>query len=100
MKRFYSIKLRENKENIPPYVAKHLLRQESPLINYLAEARALKYVHRKKTDRLDCYAEEKYLMVGKMKYPEMFGRKTRMGFIELYISMKIKQKMMLSKGST
>ena len=100
MKRFYSIKLKENMQQVPPYVAKHLLRKESPLMGYLAERKALKFVYRKKTNVLDCYAEEKHLMVGKLKYPDMFGRKGRMGFMELYISMKIKQQMMLSKGST
>jgi hypothetical protein len=48
---------------------------------------------------LDCYGDEKHLMIAKLKYPTMFGRKGRMGFMELYIAMKIKQQMMLSKGS-
>lgn len=80
-------------------MAKHLLKKESPLMNYLAEKRALKFVHRKKTNVLDCYGDEKHLMIAKLKYPTMFGRKGRMGFMELYIAMKIKQQMMLSKGS-
>ncbi len=80
-------------------MAKHLLKKESPLIRYLAENKALKFVHRKSTDKLDCYAEEKHLMIGKLKYPDVFGRKGRMGFMELYISMRIQQQINLSKGS-
>ena len=70
------------------------------LANYLAENKALKFVHRRKTDVLDCYAEEKHLMVGKLKYPDLWGRKTRMGFMELYINMRIQQQMSLSRGSS
>ena len=99
MKRFYSVRLKERNEQIPPYVAKHLLRKESPLIDYLADNKALKYVYRKKTDMLDCYAEEKHLMIAKLKYPNFWGRKTRMGFMELYINMRIQQQMSLSQGS-
>ena len=99
MKRFYSVKLKERNEQIPPFVAKHLLRKESPLIDYLADKKALKYVYRKKTNMLDCYGEEKHLMIAKLKYPNFWGRKTRMGFMELYISMRIQQQMSLSKGS-
>ncbi len=75
------------------------MKKESPLIRYLAENKALKFVHRKATDKLDCYAEEKHLMIGKLKYPDVFGRKGRMGFMELYISMRIQQQINLSKGS-
>ena len=39
-------------------------------------------------------------MLGKMKYPTMFGNKGRMGFMELYIVHKINQKMKIAKGST
>ena len=100
MKRFYSVKLKEKREQVPPYVAKHLLKKESPLFQYLAEHKALKFVHRKKTDLLDCYADEKYLMIGKIKYPNLWGRKTRMGFMELYINLRIQQQMSLSRGSS
>ncbi len=100
MKKFYSVKLKDRRENIPSYVAKQLLKKESPLINYLAENKALKFVHRKKTHVLDCFGEEKHLLIGKLKYPELWGRKTRMGFMELYINMRIQQQMSLSKGST
>ena len=99
MKRFFQIKLKEQRENIPPYVAKHLLKKESPLIRYLADNRALKFVHRKTTDKLDCYADEKHLMIGKLKYPDIFGRKSKMGFMELYINMRIQQQINLEKGS-
>ena len=84
---------------MPAYVAKLLLKKESPLIQYLDENKALRFRHLKKDNILECYGDEKHLVVGKLKYPDLFGRKGRMGFMELYISMKIKQQMMLSKGS-
>lgn len=99
MKRFYSIKLSEHNENVPAYVAKLLLKKESPLIQYLDENKALKFKHLKKQNILECYGDEKHLIVGKLKYPDLFGRKGRMGFMELYISMKIRQQMSLSQGS-
>ena len=99
MKRFYSIKLKHYKENIAPYTAKLVLTKESPLINYLKENRALKWVYRKNRNLLEAYGEEKHLMIGKIKYPEMFGNKGRIGFMELYISHIINKQIMLSKGS-
>ena len=100
MKRFYSIKLKHYKQNLSPYTAKLVLTKESPLINYLKENHALKWVHRKNRNLLEAYAEEKHLMIGKIKYPEMFGNKGRVGFMELYISHVINKRLMLAKGST
>ena len=100
MKRFYSIKLKHYKEKIEPYTAKLVLVKESPLINYLKENHALKWVHRKNRNVLEAYAEEKHLMIGKIKYPEMFGNKERIGFMELYISHVINRQLELAKGST
>ena len=100
MKRFYSIKLKHYKEKIEPYTAKLVLQKESPLINYLSENRALKWVYRKNRNLLEAYGEEKHLMIGKIKYPEMFGNKGRIGFMELYISHIINKRIMLAKGST
>ena len=100
MKRFYSIKLQHYKEKIEPYTAKLVLQKESPLINYLSENCALKWVYRKNRNLLEAYGEEKHLMVGKIKYPEMFGNKGRIGFMELYISHIINKRIMLAKGST
>ena len=100
MKRFYSIKLKHYKEKIEPYTAKLVLQKESPLINYLSENRALKWVYRKNRNVLEAYAEEKHLMIGKIKYPEMFGNKGRVGFMELYISHVINRQINLAKGST
>jgi len=100
VKRFYSIKLSERNENVPAYVAKMLLKNESPLIQYLHENKALRFRHLKKDNILECYGDEKHLVVGKLKFPDLFGRKGRMGFMELYISMKIKQQMSLARGST
>ena len=83
-----------------PYTAKLVLQKESPLINYLREKKALKWVYRKKRNLLEAYADEKHLMIGKILHPEMFGNKGRVGFMELYISHVINQKMELAKGST
>jgi hypothetical protein len=77
-----------------------VLTKESPLINYLKENRALKWVYRKNRNLLEAYGEEKHLMIGKIKYPEMFGNKERIGFMELYISHIINKRIMLAKGST
>ncbi len=100
MKRFYSIKLKHYKEKIQPYTAKLVLTKQSPLINYLSEKKALKWVYRKNRNLLEAYGEEKHLMIGKIKYPEMFGNKGRIGFMELYISHIINKKIMLAKGSS
>jgi hypothetical protein len=100
VKRFYSIKLKYYKENVPSYIAKMLLVKESPLINYLKKNRALKWVYRKNKNVLDCYANEKHLMIGKIKYPEMFGLKGKMGFMELYISHILERQINIARGST
>ena len=100
MKRFYSIKLKYYKEKIQPYTAKLVLTKQSPLINYLKENRALKWVYRKNRNLLEAYGEEKHLMIGKILHPEMFGNKGRVGFMELYISHVINKKLMLAKGSS
>ena len=97
MKRFYSIKLKHYKEKIQPYTAKLVLTKQSPLINYLSEKKALKWVYRKNRNLLEAYGEEKHLMIGKIKYPEMFGNKGRIGFMELYISHIINKKNYVSK---
>ena len=91
MKKFYSIKLKELKENIPRKLAEQMLLDESKLIKYLWKNKALEFRYAKQKHRLDLYADEKYLMLGKMKYPTMFGRKDRMGFMELYILNRINQ---------
>ena len=77
-----------------------MLLDESKLIKYLWKNKALEFRYVKQKHRLDLYADEKYLMLGKMKYPTMFGRKDRMGFMELYILNRINQKISLAKGST
>jgi len=100
VKKFYSIKLKQFKENIPPKLAEQMLIDESKLVKYLWKNNALEFRYPKHKQRLDLYADEKYLMLGKMKYPTMFGNKGRMGFMELYIVHKINQKMKISKGST
>ena len=100
MKRFYSIKLKQYKENLSPYTAKLVLTKQSPLINYLKENHALKWVHRKSRNVLEAYAEEKHLMIGKIKYPDLFGNKGRIGFMELYISHIINRQLEIAKGSS
>ena len=100
MKKFYSIKIKQFKENIPPRLAEQMLLDESKLVKYLWKRKALEFRYPKNKHRLDLYADEKYLMLAKMKYPTMFGKKGRMGFMELYISHRINQQLSLAKGST
>lgn len=77
-----------------------MLIDESKLVKYLWKHDALEFRYPKHKNRLDLYANEKYLMMGKLKYPTMFGNKGRMGFMELYIAHKINKQMSLSKGSS
>ena len=100
VKKFYSIKLKQFKENIPPALAETMLLDESKLVKYLWKNKALEFRYPKHKHRLDLYADEKYLMLGKLKYPNMFGNKKRMGFMELYIVHRINQRMSIGKGST
>tara|TARA_X000001382_G_scaffold54613_1_gene37257 strand:+ start:464 stop:766 length:303 start_codon:yes stop_codon:yes gene_type:complete len=100
VKKFYSIKLKQFKENIPPALAETMLLDESKLVKYLWKHKAMEFRYPKTKDRLDLYANEKYLMLGKLKYPNMFGNKKRMGFMELYIVHRINQRMNLARGST
>jgi len=64
------------------------------------EAQSIGVRYPKHKGRLDLYADEKYLMMGKLKYPTMFGNRKRMGFMELYIVHRINQRMNLAKGTT
>ena len=100
MKKFYSVKIKHRKENIPPRLAEQMLLDESKMINYLWRNQALEFKYPKGKNRLDVYADEEYLMLAKMKYPSIFGRKGRMGFLELYISNLINKKLQLAKGSS
>ena len=100
MKKFYSVKIKHFKENIPPRLAEQMLLDESKMVKYLWNNSALDFRYPKGKNRLDLYADEKYLMMAKMKYPTLFGRKGRMGFLELYISHTINKKLQLAKGST
>ena len=77
-----------------------MLLDESKLAKYLWKHKALEFRYPKRKHRLDCYADEKYLMMGKLKYPTMFGKRKRMGFMELYIVHRINQRLMNAKGST
>ena len=77
-----------------------MLLDESKLVKYLWKHKALEFRYPKHKDRLDLYAEPKYLMLAKMKYPSIFGNKGRMGFMELYISNLISKKLSIAKGST
>lgn len=100
MKKFYSIRLKEHRESIPLSVAQDMLKEESEMVRYLSDNRALEFRYIKSRHRLDLYADEKYLTMAKMKYENMFGDKGRMGFMELYISRLINKKLQLAKGST
>lgn len=77
-----------------------MLKEESEMVRYLSDNRALEFRYIKSRHRLDLYADEKYLTMAKMKYENMFGDKGRMGFMELYISRLINKKLQLAKGST
>ena len=100
MKKFYSIKLKQHRENIPPALAERMLTDESKLVKYLLKHSALEFRYTKAKGRLDLYADEKYLMLGKLKHGNIFGNNKRMGFIELYIVHRINQRMSLAKGSS
>lgn len=100
MKKFYSIRLKEHRESIPLSVAQEMLKEESEMVRYLSDNKALEFRYIKSRHRLDLYADEKYLTMAKMKYENMFGDKGRMGFMELYISRLINKKLQLAKGST
>ena len=93
MKKFYSIKLKQHRENIPPKLAKQMLLDESKMIKYLWKNKALYFKYPKGKNRLDVYADEQYLMLAKMKYSTIFGRNSRIGFLELYISNQINKKL-------
>ena len=87
-------------EFIPRNIAEQMLIDESELIQYLNHHKALEFRFNKARNRLDLYADEKYLMMGRMKHPDIFQGRGRMGFMELYISRLIKKKIQLAKGST
>ena len=70
-----------------------MLLDESKMIKYLWKNKALYFKYPKGKNRLDVYADEEYLMLARMKYPTIFGRKSRMGFLELYISNQINKKL-------
>lgn len=77
-----------------------MLIDESPMLRYLNNMKALQFKFNKKRNRLDAYADEKYLMMAKLKYKDIFENRARMGFMELYINRIIKKKLQLAKGST
>ena len=99
MKKFYSIRLKHHREFIPTNVAKQMLKDESPMIRYLGDNQALEFRFIKSRNRLDLYADEKYLMLAKMKYKDVFENRARMGFMELYINRLIKKKLEIARGS-
>tara|TARA_B100000029_G_scaffold306752_1_gene299576 strand:- start:1212 stop:1520 length:309 start_codon:yes stop_codon:yes gene_type:complete len=99
-KEFYSIKLKHWKENIPLELAKRLLKDESPLVKYLSDNGALVFRYWPSNNSLHLRGEEKHLIIGKMMYPELFPGKGRVGFMELYISRLINQKIKLVQGSS
>jgi len=93
VKKFYSIKLKYFKEQIPMTLAQNLLKDESPLIKYLSANGALAFRFWPSNNTLNLYGDEKHLVIGKMMYPEMFPDKGRIGFMELYISHILKKKL-------
>ncbi len=99
MKKFYSIRLKHHLEFIPTDVAKQMLKEESPMIRYLSDNQALEFKFIKSRNRLDLYADDKYLILAKMKYKDVFENRARMGFMELYINRLIKKKLEIARGS-
>lgn len=99
VKKFYSIKIKYFKENVPPKLAEQMMLDESKLVKYLWNHKALEFRYIEAKKRLDLYADEKYLMLAKMKYPSVFGKRGRMGFMELYISHLLNKKLKEVKGS-
>jgi len=93
VKKFFSVKLKQYKHNIPVGLAKDLLVSESKLIQYLKDNNALAFKIGKKTGTLNLYAEDQYLMIGKLLHPNIFRDNGRMGFMELYITHIINKKM-------
>jgi hypothetical protein len=100
VKRFYSIRLKHYKEFIPLAIAQQMLQEESPMIRYLSDNQAMEFRFVKSRNRLDLYADEKYLILAKMKYKDVFENRARMGFMELYISRLIRKKLEIEKGSS
>ena len=81
-------------------VAQDMIKAESELVQYLSDNGALEFRYIKSRDRLDLYADEKYLTMGRMKYKDVFENRARMGFMELYISRLIRKKLEIGRGST
>lgn len=100
MKKFYSIRLKHFREYIPPSLAQQMLKDESNLIRWLSDHNALTFTFVKSRNRLDVYADEKHLTMGRMIYPDVFNGRGRLGFMELYISKLIRKKLETEKGST
>ena len=100
MKKFYSIRLRHERENVPVDVAQKMLIAESNLIRWLDKHKALQFKYIKSRHRLDLYATEKFLTMGKMMYPEIFDGKGRMGFMEIYINNLLRKKIQIARGSS
>jgi hypothetical protein len=76
-----------------------MLKEESPMIRYLSDNQALEFKFIKSRNRLDLYADDKYLILAKMKYKDVFENRARMGFMELYINRLIKKKLEIARGS-
>jgi|TARA_B100000524_G_scaffold324405_1_gene206785 hypothetical protein len=91
MKKFFSMKLKQGwNENVPLELAKKLIVTESPFVEYLHKKKVLKIRHIKSRNCIDLYADEKHLMIAKLKFGKVFSGK--MGFIELFIMHQLKKK--------
>lgn len=77
-----------------------MLIEESEMIKYLHDHKVLEFKFNKQRNRLDLFSDEKYLTMARMKYPDIFQGRGRMGFMELYISRLIKKKLEIAKGSS
>ena len=91
MKKFFTMPLKGFNENVPIRLARELLIKESPFVKYLADNKALKVKHVKSRATMTCYAEEKHLLVAKLKYGKVLPG--RMSFIELFIKSQLHKRL-------
>ena len=91
MKKFFTMQLKGYNENVPIELAKDLLVKESPFVKYLSDNGALKVRHMKSRATMECYADEKHLMIAKLKFGKVLPG--RIGFIELFIRNQLSRKL-------
>lgn len=94
MKKFFAMPLKSYNENVPIELAKDLLVKESPFVKYLSDNGALAIRHVKSRATMECYADEKHLVIAKLKYGKVLPGK--MSFIEIFIRNQLSRKLGVS----